>query len=232
MSTVSTPSPDRSAAWLDEGEVNPQWAPPVGDPIHPSRLRRGLVNAGALLSLLLLIGLLYLAGGFRDRTDLLEPVAPGALILTGPYELRFTAATAKPTNDTDGKREGWEVVVIGQARNTGEETMAPSVLGSDSVFAIKDPGSALTAEPTTAELGTSMGYAVVDRRHLAPGLPPIDYRVTFELPPHYQPGAFVHLAVAELVFEDPYLTTDEKTWDNGLFGYRVDLALQVLPADA
>ena len=25
------------------------------------------------------------------------------------------------------------------------------------------------------------------------------------------------------MYEDPYLTTDEKTWDNGLFGFRVDL---------
>jgi len=232
VSTVPTATSGRQAAWLDEGEVNPGWAPPVGDPVHPSRVRRGLVYGGALLSLLLVVGLLYLAGGFQNRTDLLEPVAPGALIVTGPYELRFTEATVQPTNDTDGKLQGWEVVVVGQARNTGDETMAPSVLGSDSVFAIKDPGSELTAEPTIDDFGPAVGYTPFDRRHLAPGLPPIDYRVTFELPPEYQPGTLIHLAVAELVYEDPYLTTDDKTWDNGLFGFRVDLPLRVLPADA
>jgi hypothetical protein len=88
--------------------------------------------------------------------------------------------------------------VVGQARNTGDETMAPSVLGSDSVFAVKDPASELTAEPDTAEFGTTGGFTVFDRRHLAPGLPPIDYRVTFKMPPQYQPGTTIRFAVAEL----------------------------------
>ena len=232
VSTVPTATSDRSGAWLDEGEVNSEWSPPAGDPIHPSRLRRGLVYGGALLSLLLVIGLVYLAGGFEMRTDLLEPVRLGELIVTGPYELRFTEATAKPDKDSDGKLRGWDVVVIGQARNTGDETMAPSVFGNDSVFAVKDPASVVTAEAYTADFGSSAGYTVFGRRHLAPGLPPIDYRVTFKLPPEYQPGPVIYLAVARLVFEDPYLTTDEKTWDNGLFGYRVDLPLRELPADS
>ena len=34
------------------------------------------------------------------------------------------------------------------------------------------------------------------------------------------------------MFEDPYLTTDEKTWDNGLFGFRIDLPLRTLPAES
>ena len=191
-----------------------------------------MVYGGTLLSLLLLIGLIYLAGGFEKRTDLLEPVQPGDLIVTGPYELRFTEATAKPDKEADGKLRGWDVVVIGQARNTGDETMAPSVFGSDSVFAVKDAASALTAEASTADFGSSVGYTVFDRRHLAPGLPPTDYRVTFELPPEYRPGTVIHLAVAKLVYEDPYLTTDEETWDNGLFGYRLDLPLRELPADS
>jgi hypothetical protein len=229
---TATATAERPAAWLDEGQVNPEWEPPAGDAVHPSRVRRGLVYGGTLLSLLLLVGLVYAAGGFAKRTDLLRQVQPGELIVTGPYELRFTEATAKPDQDSDGTLRGWDVVVIGQARNTADETMAPSVFGSDSVFAIKDPASPLAAEATTADLGGSVGYTVFDRQHLAPGLPPIDYRVTFELPPEYRPGAMIHLAVTELVFEDPYLTTDEKTWDNGLFGYRLDLPLRELTADS
>jgi hypothetical protein len=59
-----------------------------------------MVYGGMLLSLLLLVGLTYLAGGFEKRTDLLEQVQPGDLIVTGPYELRFTEATAKPDKDS------------------------------------------------------------------------------------------------------------------------------------
>ena len=232
VSTTQTTGPDRSAAWLDEGDVNPDWAAPAGEPVHPSRIRRGLVYGGALLSLALVVGLLYIAGGFEKRTDLLEPVEPGALIVTGPYELTFTEATAQPETDTDGRVEGWEVIAIGRARNTGDETMAPSVFGNDGVFVVKDPAGELTAEANSADFGSGPGgFSVFDRQHLAPGLPPIDYRVTFKLPPEYQPGAAITLGVAELVYEDPYLTTDEKTWDNGLFGFRVDLPLRTLPAD-
>ena len=232
VSSVPTARPDRPAVWLDEGEVGPGWAAPAGDPVHPSPVRRRLVYGGALLSLVLVVGLLYLAGGFERRTDLLEDVAPGELIITGPYELRFTEATAQPRNNADGSLEGWDVVALGQARNTGDETMAPSLLGSDSVFAVKDPTSGLTAEPTVANIGPSTGYTVFDRQHLAPGLPPTDYRVGFDLPPEYAPGPSIQLGIAELEFEDPYLTTDEQTWDAGLFGFRVELPLRVLPADS
>jgi hypothetical protein len=232
VSTVPTATSERPAAWLDEGGVNPEWAPPAGDSIHPSRVRRGLVYGGTVLSLLLVVGLLYLAGGFEKRTDLLEPVPPGELIVTGPYELRFTEATAQPDTNTDGKVEGWKVVAIGEARNTGDETMAPSVFGSDSVFAIKDPASPLTAAADLADFGPSTGYSVFARQHLAPGLPPIAYRVTFKLPPEYRPGGTIQLAVAELRYESPYLTSDEKKWDNGLFGFRLDLPLRELPPNA
>ena len=109
--------------------------------------------------------------------------------------------------------------------------MAPSVFGSDGIFAVKDPASELTAAADLADFGPDTGYSVYDRQHLAPGLPPIDYRVTFKLPPEYQPGDRIQLGVAELLYEAPYLTSEEKTWDNGLFGYRLDLPLRELPPE-
>jgi len=121
-------------------------------------------------------------------------------------------------------------VVVGQARNTGDETMAPSVFGDDGIFAVRDPASALTAAADLADVGPSTGFSEFDRRHLAPGLPAIDYRVSFRLPPEYRPGGTIRLGVAELEYESPYLTTDEKTWDNGLFGHQLELPLRQLPA--
>ena len=132
--------PGPAAAWLDEGEVNPEWTPPAGDPIHPSRVRRGLVyGARAALRWPWSSGCSTSPAGSRSGPTCWSRSRPAHLIVTGPYELRFTEATAQPETDADGKLEGWEVVAIGQARNTGDETMAPSVFGNDSVFAVKDP---------------------------------------------------------------------------------------------
>jgi hypothetical protein len=231
VTATETTRPEQPGAWLDEGEVNPEWAPPAGDPVHPSRVRRGLVYGGALLSLVLVVGLLYLAGGFEKRTDLLEPVAPGTLIVSGPFELRFTEATAQPQPEADGKIREWKIIAIGTARNTGEETMAPTIYGSNAMFVLEDPATDRIAEPTRATIGDSAGRLSNNRSDLGPGLPETSYRLEFSMPPEYTPGGTVSLGIAELVFEDPYLVTNEKTWDNGLFGWRIELPLRVLAAE-
>lgn len=230
MSTTQTTGPDRPAAWLDEGEVNPEWTTPAGAPVHPSRVRRGLVYGSVLLSLALVLGLIHLAGGFEQRTDLLEPVAPGALIVTGPYELSFTEATAQARVEEDGTTSTWEIVVIGRARNTGDESMAPTTFGDDSVFVLRD----LVTEEVAVPSGTDIGDLIdgrSDRRSLPPGLPAMAYRLTFDLAAGFRPGPTIRFGVAELVYETKYLTTDEKAWDNGRYGFRMDLPLRVLPPD-
>jgi hypothetical protein len=231
VTATETRRPEQPGAWLDEGDVNPGWAPPVGDPVHPSRVRRGLVYGGALLSLVMVIGLLYVAGGFEKRTDLLEPVAPGTLIVSGPFELRFTEATAQPQPEADGKIREWKIIAIGEARTTGEETMAPTIYGANGMFALEDPATDRLAEPARATIGESATRYGNPRASLAPGLSATSYRLEFTMPPEYEPGSAVSLGIAELVFEDPYLVSDEKTWDNGLFGFRVELPLRVLAGD-
>ena len=218
-----------ATAWLDEDEVLPEWAPPAGEPVRRYRFRDSLVYAAILVSLALVVGLLHLTGGFGRRTDLPTPVAAGTLITTGPFELSFTEATAQPRTDYD-ETPGWEVVVIGLARTTGEETDAPSTFGDDGLFVLRDPATTRTELPYGTTIGPPSD-ALRDRRHLAPGLPATDYRVTFRLPADYVPGTTIDLGVADLVFESKYLTTDEKTWDNGLHGYRVELPVRVLAAE-
>lgn len=218
----------RTPAWLDEGEVSPAWAPPAGAPLRGSRLRGPLVYGLILLSVALVVGLLQLAGGFGRRTDLLTPVGPGTPIGTGPYELTFTEATAQPIRSTDGATTGWEVVAIGSARTTGEEAMAPSWFGSDSVFALRDPAGTAPANPSGVDIGDLIDGRGSGRRDLTPGLPATGYRVRFDLPADFRPGASIRLAVADLVYDARYLTTDEKAWHNGPYGWRLDLPLRVL----
>lgn len=222
---------DAGVDWLDEGEVSAEWAAPVGDPPRRSQVRGPLVYGGVLLAVALIVGGLYLAGGFGYRTDLLTPIEPGELIVTGPYELNFTEATVQAKADVDsGEVESWEVVVIGRARVTGDESMAPPVYGGDSIFAVRDLASGVVAEPNGVDIGDDPGgFGSYDRRNLTPGLPPTGYRVTFDLPPDYTPGPTLRLGVAELAFESKYLTSDEKAWDNTQHGFRLDLPARVLP---
>ena len=125
VTATETALPDGPpAAWLDEGEVSPEWAPPAGNPVRRPRVRGSLIYGGVVLALVLVIAVLWSAGGFGQRTDLLRPVEPGAVFSTGPFELTFTEATAQQKLETDGVMK-WEIVVIGRARNTGDVTMAP-----------------------------------------------------------------------------------------------------------
>ena len=62
-------------------------------------------------------------GGFERRTDLLRKSQPGTLITTGPYEFRFTEATAQAKTDTAGAITAWEIIMIGEARTTGDTSI-------------------------------------------------------------------------------------------------------------
>jgi hypothetical protein len=53
----------------------------------------------------------------RNRPDLLKTTPPGALITGGPYEFRFTEATAQRKKKYDGTFS-WEIVMIGEGRTT------------------------------------------------------------------------------------------------------------------
>ena len=216
-------------AWLDEGEVSPEWAPPTGAPGRGSRTRRILAYAGVPLVLALVLGLVHATGGFGRRTDLLTPVAPGTPISTGPYELTFTEATARPQPSTGAAAADWEVVVIGSARTTRDEAMAPSAFGADSMFALRDPAGDATANPSGVDIGDLVDGRSSGRTALTPGLPATAYQVRFTLPAGFRPGATVRLGVAELVYDARYLTTDEESWHNGTYGSSVDLPLRVIP---
>jgi hypothetical protein len=231
VSGTKTPHPvGVSGAWLDEGAVNPAWAPPAGSPVRQPRAAGSLVYGGVALAVVLVLVVVGSAGGFGRRTDRLRPVQPGALFRTGPFEFSFTEATAQLQRpDLNGARK-WSVVVVGRARNTGDVTLAPTIFGNDTMFAIKDPGSGITAEPSLETIGDDANrLGISSRSDLTPGLPAAGYRLTFPLPTEFRPGPTVRLGVSDLVYDARYLTNKDASWHNAFFGSRIDLPLRVIP---
>ncbi len=225
VTVTGTTHPERSAtAWLDEGKVNGGWAPPAGNPVRPPRVSGSLVYGGVLLLLVLLLITVWSLGGFGRRTDLLRPVQPGALISTGPFEFTFGEATAQRQRDNT-----WKIVVIGQARTTQDESIAPKYFGEYGMFVLRDPVTRTTALPDQATVGDQVGAGDAGRIDLVPGLPLVPYRLTFPLPASYQPGRTIVFAVFDVVYEDTYLLTDEKQWHNGTYASRLDLPVRELP---
>jgi membrane associated rhomboid family serine protease len=76
-----------------------------------------LVYGSIMLALVLLAVAVWAFGGFDKRTDLLKTTPPGTLIATGPYEFRFTEATAQCKKDFAGGFY-WELVMMGEGRTT------------------------------------------------------------------------------------------------------------------
>ena len=113
-----------SASEYDPGVADPSWKPP-DSPSGPAAANRKPIPAGVfygciLLVLVLLVVAVWGFGGFKRRTDLLKTMPPGALITSGPYEFRFTEATAQRKKKYDGTFS-WEIVMIGEGRTTGTE---------------------------------------------------------------------------------------------------------------
>ena len=96
------------------------------------RLRRGrLVTAVVAASLVLVVAVVALLGGFRERTDLLTRVPAGSLITSGPYEVTLTKATVQHRTSSNE----WVVAASGAARTTGATSIRPPTGDTGFVFA-------------------------------------------------------------------------------------------------
>ena len=178
----------------------------------------------------LVIGLVWVAGGFEPRTDVRTEVTPGTTISTGPYELTFDRATVQKTRHFSEKRLVWEVVVHGSGRTTGDQAIAPSSLNWFTTA--RDPGSGTVLQPTmqgfrSVEQGASGGA------FFTPGLGPIPYRLTFQFSGDLPMPSSIDLAVWELELRDrSLLQTGELDWarTNHVSVYPA-MPLQQLPDD-
>jgi hypothetical protein len=218
-------APTEGAAWLDEDAVAADWPPPVGEP--PVRRVPGWAIWTAGLLVLVLLGVaVWGLGGFRKRTDLRRPTAPGTIVSSGPYELTFTEVTVQPDLDDSGAIEKWEIVVVGSGRTTGDQSLSPPYYGNDSMFAAKDPASGEVQVPTYADFGSGVDS---DKIAFTPGLAPVRYALRFEFPATYQPQPTLQLLVSELEYSTRYIASDEKTWIIGTYGFLYELPVRELP---
>lgn len=211
--------------WVDEGEVSAAWAAPGGPP--STRTVRPLVLVlAAVLVLALLVGVVWRLGGFERRTDVVRNLDVGSTITTGPYELRFTSATVQQRTNL-GDKVVWYVMVTGEGRTTGDETIEPSINGDGSMFVAKDPASGQVQTPRSMTFRPGQGsYG----DGFTPGLPVQPLHVEFEFGDGYQPAPTITFVTFDLQFTDTsLLRNNEPVWNNADTQYRQSLPLKVLP---
>ena len=112
-------------------------------------------------------------------------------------------------------------------RTTGDVTIAPDHLGNDVMFVAKDPASGQVVTPESQSFRPG-GF--VSSSAFTPGLPLQPFRVEFELPRTYRPGATISFVVYDLEFRDSSLLGDqEPQWRNADEASRFELPVEVLP---
>lgn len=186
-----------------------------------SRLVYGL----SALALVLLLVAVWGVGGFEKRQDRLRLTPVGTVFTTGPYEYRFTGATAQQVTDYHDQRV-WEVTALGLGRTIGDVSLQPDD-EFNSIFVSKDD---VTQEVATPE-GTPFGPPGPrsQRHEFAPGLPPVEFRVVFHYSERYRPGPTIRFGVADQVFANRYLVGGEAEWHHARTSRLFLLPVRVLP---
>jgi hypothetical protein len=147
-------------------------------------------------------------------------------VATGPYELRFTGATAQQRTSFNGEVT-WRVTMTGEGRTTGDESMAPDYQGDFGMFVARDDAS--------GEVQTPEGQTFGPRQRIGgaftPGLPLQPFAVQFDFSDEYQPQGTVTFVVYQLELRDSSLLgNQDEEWRNATAAYRFHLPLEVLPA--
>jgi hypothetical protein len=227
---TAPPASNQSTAGSDPGTVDPSWPPPRDphgpDAVAPKTIPAPLLYGSILLALVLLVVTIWAFGGFKKRTDLLKTTPPGTLFTTGPYEFRFTEATAQHKKNYDGKPY-WQLVMIGEGRTTSKESIGPNYMRHSGMFVSKDDASQQITEPDSVRMG-DQGF---DQLRFTPGLPLIPYSVVFKYDDRYRPGPTIRFVVSDLVYGKHNLVGDEEVWHNATYAYQFYLPLRVLPED-
>jgi len=145
------------------------------------------------------------------------------LFTAGPYEFRFTEATAQHKKDFNGTLY-WQVVMTGEGRTTGNESISPNYMPNDGMFVSKDDVTQQVSLPESVRMGGG-GF---DRHRFTPGLPLSSYSVVFKYDDQYHPGPTVRFVVWDLVYGKHFLASEQEGWHNGTYGHQLYLPVGVL----
>lgn len=229
----ATDAPGSGATWRDGSEPDAAWAPPPpGAPTARAagRPRPTVVAVALTVGLALLVGLTWRLGGFDVRTDVVSDAAVGSTITTGPYELRFTGATAQRYTDLAGSPV-WKVTMVGEGRTTGAESITPDTSRGDGMFVAKDPVSGELHTDAEA-LHFRPGSFIASSDSFTPGLPMQPFSVEFRFAASYEPGPTITCLVYDLEFRDTSLLgNQDPAWADAATAHRLRLPVQVLAPD-
>jgi hypothetical protein len=218
-STHETPGPAGSG--LDEDR------PEAGEP-RPSRAWPWFVSF--IVALALVIGMIWVAGGFEYRDDLKTDVAPGESFQTGPYVFTFISATVQKTKNYKDEQI-WSLVINGTGQTTGDESIGPDY---QKMFVAKDVRTgAYQEEAEQQDFGAEDSRGASGGSFFTPGLPAIPYRVTFEFGVEdFEPGSSILLAVWKLEWRDTSLLQyGDFRWAPTSEYFRLELPMRRLADD-
>jgi hypothetical protein len=188
----------------------------------------GWVRVAALvtgLAVAVVVGAVYLAGGFAQRTDRVSR-SPGEEIAAGNLIFTLDRATAQ-RDDTDLGRGTWTVLVTGSVRNPHETSLRP-MTGDRGNLLARDHSGGSVAVSSSTRLGDHYS-----RTEVPPDGRPLALVARFDFD-SFDAGTGLDVAVATMEFTDNGvlgLSRGAKTWnpDSNALLQVVTVPLTVLP---
>lgn len=176
------------SVWLDPDPLQRNWRSP-----HRG-VRIGRLLLVLLLTLVLVGGVLWAVGGLEERDDDRIFVDPGVVFETGPFQLSFHTARVWEVQFGDGPRENWKIRVYGFGRTTGDRSRG-LVSGETAIGRV---GSGTAEDASVSAVGQFREFGA----EFQPGMAMVPVELEADLPPDFEPGDTIDLAVARLEFEN------------------------------
>jgi len=174
------------SVWLDPDPLQRTWRSPRRGP------RVGRVLLALLLVLVLVGGMLWAVGGLEERDDDRIVVEPGVVFESGPFQLSFDTARAWEVQFGDEPRENWKIRVYGFGRTTGDRSRG-LVSGETAIGRL---GSGTAEDASVSAVGQFREFGA----EFQPGMPMVPIELEADLPPDFELGDTIDLAVSRLEF--------------------------------